>query len=223
MSENVLSGLQAKLTDLEKKAKETFYSHVKANLTQGDFVNSIMTRLIAVLDEIQSEYFSGVETDPTNPARQEYVRAIREEVQKNIATFASSMSMEGSSGSFDILSDEFIGKGKEDDTKGNSPIQWLIFFIEGNLEDNLLWVDEEFIQKYNWKVSGGMGRFGAGFLVQASPEMMTLYGDHKHPQSGKPGMGSEAFIKAVTEDDLNQFVIQPAVTATTNYISNILK
>jgi hypothetical protein len=222
MAGNPLEELGNKLSGLDQKAKEYFYSEVKKNFLRESFLNSIMTRLVAVLDEIQGEYFSGVAADdPTNPAREGWVSAIKGEVRQNILNLVSNIGSDGIK-SFTILSDKFIGKGKEDDKTGSSPIQWLVHFIDGNFEDNLLWVDQKFIDENGWKVEDSLGRFGVGFLVKGTPHMMELYKDNKHPQSGKQGIGADVFLKAVTQNDLNDLVVKPAVEATIKYLNSVI-
>ncbi len=216
----------------EMEFKRLFAQEVKNILKSGVIAEPIINKTINILEQMQAQYWGGssniADEDPTALAREEQIQAVSAEILKNVALAAKSFNPESMSINIVHLSDEFLGvKGYS--KKSQKRIVWLHFFLFGSLDDNLMWVNNETYEALfkKGKSSGGLGRFGAGFLLHITNNNKPVFinkligagllkeGESLdkfiHPQSGKKGHN---YFKGILKTiDFNSIVIRPALEA----------
>lgn len=220
MTTSKLDQLSHTLDIIQALIKKRLLVEIKKNLLSSGFMNSVITRSKQIVNQLQAGYFGGNAKDDKT-AIGIYDSAIEAEIRKNIANFAANLTNAGVQ-SFDILSDEFIGVGKEGDKQGTTPIQWLIYFIDEGFEGKkLLWFNRELADKFDSN-SKNLGRFGNGILIEVDDETALKYSSNLHPQSGKPAIGTKVFTDLIVANDFTVHVLAPAIASVQSYIDELL-
>jgi len=173
--------IQNKIEEIQnekiKLLSDLFYSEALPVTMSSPAVTSLYAGVIfEVFLKWQSEYF-----DPTPAVSSTdrtgfkfYKTEIEAEVTKNIIQSANNY--KGKKGPYKmdllLLSDDFIGTSKRGDKKGNQPIQWATYFIDGMEHRSgvkLLWMNLELMEALKVKSKGNLGRFGTGVLQELTP------------------------------------------------------
>lgn len=217
-------GIDNLLKEVQKDFISKYYTEVKVRLLNRSVHNYFFSKTLQVVADMQSEYFGDgmiAQEDPTAFLHPEYVKALEKEISENFTMAAANISP-NSELNIDLLSDEFLGFGKEGDVTGTTPIQWMVYFLVGALDTDLYWVDADTYEAFTGEApSGQLGRFGVGHLWHIQSEesknrlnaKLKTIGKNleqlKHPQSGKAG--KNWFADILTEAELNSLVIAPAV------------
>lgn len=224
-----------------KKSKEEFSKQVaielQKRLLNPSTAEPYIAATLGVLTLMQAEYWGGElkgEDDPTKLTAARYGGAIRAEILKNFAKGAKTLNPVTGTVDLVLLSNDFLGIGMEGDTKGERPIQWLAYFLSGNIEDNLYWIDKEHYEIFKGDSAPSLGRFGVGELwtISSPEELNKLSGllkkagksyniqALKHPQSGKAG---RPWFESVWQSvDFNQHIQMPAINAALERMKHIL-
>ena len=146
----------------------------------------------------------------------EIEREIKINLKKSALGFKKT-SKSKTAGTLLLLSDRFLGIGAEISPTNRRPIKWAKYFIEGSLEDDLIWINKEVYSKLGNKTTS-LGRFGTGFLIKGSPAFNSFFkkvvGEaverYRDAQSGQGGRG-EDLQKVIDEFPFEALVLQPAV------------
>jgi hypothetical protein len=237
---NELQQLETSLKRYEEEFFKVLDEEIKARLISGEVALPVIEETKKILEEMQADYWSSnnsdvIVEDPTALARSEHLTAVTNEILKNFREAASQFSSRGGSLRLIHLSDEFVGTGNED-KKSDQPIIWLHYFLNGNqLEDNLVWINQETYDKLQRVSSGsytaghessaeGLGRFGVGYMacirnidgfnkLLKTAKISKTFEELKHPQSGKAG---RAWFEGILSRTLNiqETIIQPALDQT---------
>jgi hypothetical protein len=223
-----LKTVQKRIKSFKQEFKKEVVVEIKKRLLNPATAEPYITQIISVLSEMQGEYWGGgglaSQEDPTQITAARYAEAVRGEVLKNFASAAKSVDGQAGTVSLVLLSNDFLGIGSEGDRKGNRPIQWLSYFLSGNLDNDLYWVNQEHYEIFKGRSSGDLGRFGVGHMWHVGPEearklnaQLKAAGKSyslealRHPQSGKAG--KDWFGNVWSAVDFYQQVQTPAVNA----------
>lgn len=225
------NGIDSLLKEVQKDFLSKYYSSLKLKLLSNSVHSYFFSKTLQAVAAMQSEYFGDgmiAQDDPTAFLHGEYVRAIEQEIIQNFTLAASTVSP-NSELDLILLSDEFLGFGKEGDMRGTAPIQWMVYFLVGALETDLYWVDADTYELFTGESpQGQLGRFGIGHLwhiqsddakVRLNAKLSTVgknLEQLKHPQSGKAG--KNWFADILTEAEINNLIIQPAIVESTEFI-----
>lgn len=222
-----LKSIRKKFKSFKTEFQKEVVIEIKKRLLNPSTAEPYIAEAISILSEMQGEYWGGgsaAEEDPTMLTASRYSEAIRTEVLKNFAKAAKTV--DGASGTVNLvlLSNDFLGIGSEGDKKGNRPIQWLSYFLSGNLDNDLYWIDQEHFEIFKGYTAGDLGRFGVGYMWHiTSQEVPSLNAKLKaagksytvdklrHPQSGKAG--KDWFARVWSVVDFYQHIQLPAVNA----------
>lgn len=227
----------SKLIEVYKnKLFKAYYTEISLILRSPELHSIFINRVIDILFKMQGEYWGDSlvsEQDKTNVANERYLNAVKVEVTQNFNAAAASLNQETGEFYLTILSNNFIGIGKEGDKTGTAPIQWLVHFLIGNLENDLYWVNQELYSIFRGgEESGALGRFGNGYLWQMSRKEISLrnnqlksagysftMADFKHPQSGKSG--KNWFEGILTQADIMTLIQTPALVRAKQRVGNL--
>jgi hypothetical protein len=228
------SDIEEQIRQYKKKVEYRYGVGVLRALVSSLVAEALLMEVNSILETMQSEYFSGggsvTQEDLTQFAAVKEMEqdAIKAEIQKNLVQAAASYNLATGDFEFELFSNDFIGRGKEDDKTGSAPIQWLVYFIDGNLEDDLIWVNQDTYKAIfgSKGSSASLGRFGTGILLkvhdkEAMNGKLSRVGESvdslKHPQSGKPGQDwfntYEVMKRAKVMDIIHQSALRYAETA----------
>jgi hypothetical protein len=223
-SKNPFTQIEKFIARIEKEAKKIFQIELTKKLLDGGVHSQYASEVMSILLEMQSDYFSGAvgQEDPTRPFTSENAAAVIAEVSNNFRKAAASISENIDNLSIVLLSDDFLGIGKEGDKKGTAPIQWLAYFISGSLDTDIYWINQETYGLITGETKS-LGRFGVGHLwhiVGDNKESLSKrlgklgisLDSLKHPQSGKAG--KDWFSKVWETLDFYEIVYAPALETT---------
>lgn len=221
---NPFAGIEDFVDKLEGNIKKIFSIELKKRLLDGSIHAQYASEVMSILLEMQATYFSGAvgQEDPTRLFKSENMAAVASEISTNFRNAAASVAEGTTSVSITLLSDDFLGIGKEGDKKGTAPIQWLAYFLSGSLESDLYWINTETFEMITGEVKN-LGRFGVGCMWQIEPDRkegiarkLSSFGisldSLKHPQSGKPG--KDWFDSVWKNLDFYEVIYAPALEAT---------
>lgn len=221
-----LKSIRDKLKSVKDSFNKEVATEIRKRLLNPGTAEPYIGGVLTVLTEMQAEYWGGgglaAEEDPTNLTATRYAEVVRSEVLKNFSGAAKTMDVETGTINLVLLSNEFLGVGTEGDTKGNRPIQWLSYFLSGNLDNNLYWINQEHYEIFKGKASGDLGRFGIGYMWHVGQDEAVVLNAKlrsagksytvealKHPQSGKSG--KDWFANVWELVDFNTHIQMPAV------------
>lgn len=227
------SGINALLKEVQKDFLTKYYSSVKMRLLDKSIQGYFFSKTVQVLAEMQSEYFGDglvAQQDPTAFLQPHYIKAVEKEIAENFAMAASQVSSK-SDLEIVLLTDDFLGFGKEGDIKGTTPIQWLVYFLIGALDTDLYWVDAETYFLFTGESpQGQLGRFGVGHLWHINSEESKKRLDAllrgsgksleqiKHPQSGKAG--KNWFADVITPAEIQSLIIMPSINQSIEFVQS---
>lgn len=163
----------------KKDIERQYYIEVKNVMFNFSTAIPYIQLAMEILEQMQDAYWGPAGStvkreDPTQLAKKGQRQAVQLEIYKNIQATAQTIGA-GLAGGEEIhltlLSDEFIGIGKEGDTSGSESIQWLIYFLQEHSkgEGVLVWVNSGLAASLG-KKSYNLGRFGRGHLWTIDPE-----------------------------------------------------
>lgn len=218
--------LRDSIIELKREFSKVYYQQVAERLRSAEVQNFYVNRVLFVLNELQSEFWGGassiiLEQDKTQLTAELWETHVRAEVSKNFNQIASSIAGgETTELFFFVLSDEFIGLDKDDNS--SEPIAWLKHFFIGHLEGNLIWVNPKIYEAIKHKPAGKLGRFGIGHLwhlaegeeekIDSALEAAGIserVSDLRHPQSNKPAR-SDLIEHLRSDKEFLSQVIMPA-------------
>lgn len=223
-SSQIKQSIESTLERVKKEVLDRYYLNIKIKLLSAEVQGYFIEKTIGVLEDMQADYWgsgAAAEEDPTNVGRGEYKQAVAAEIRRNFAIAASKVSPM-SELDLVLLSDEFIGIGSEGDIKGTSPIQWLVYFLVGALETDLIWVNQETYAIFKGgKSASSLGRFGVGELWQMDARERAIR-DAQLKKAGKPGIdtyihpqsgraGKNWFDGVLTAPEVKLLVVDPAL------------
>ena len=205
----------------ERIFKKAYVEAIKSRLANGAVIKYFEEQVMSVVIDMQGEYFgSSVSDDPTSLVPNQ-VSAVRKEVTEQMSLSAANLTEGVNQFQLTIISDSFLGIS--DAPSKNSPeppIKWMSYFLMGGpLGSGLYWVPAETAEALGIRdSSGGLGRFGKGFLIKATKGHVAklnarLLGAKPiviHPQSGKSG-NPDWFANVLTQVDLDVMVLRPAL------------
>lgn len=235
---SLISTIQARLSEMQPKILS------KAALIARDRMKSnpvvFIAPVLEILREMQGEYYAGSSVGAKDPADFEEGAAVTLEVVRNLnKTLVVIPTKEGLTWQATVVSEEFVGfgdnsiVGKPTDRGKPGTLPWIAFFLAGSIEENLLWMSDDILEKIGWTHVNHMGRFGKGFLMRGTKKriaMLKARGVSKeevlHPISGKAGRDwFNGLHEKISKDPrfFNMY-IQPAIRqATQEAVQEIIR
>jgi hypothetical protein len=209
-------GIRVNITDIKRilKQKQELIWHNIKQVVMNEATTDLVDKIMDGFDRLTSRA-SQLQEDPTNPAnwREEFRDSLHQDIYDTI-------SFEGNRIVFNVGNKEFLGyteDGTLNDKHDNTPLKWLVYYIEG-LAGDWAYISAETYDKIKGagKYKTEWGRFGQGFMISREDFEAEGWGaiisfeSVRHPFSGYAPL--DIFTEALDEWDLRPF-IQKAITA----------
>lgn len=208
-----LSVNKAALKSLIQERQALIWNNIKQVIIT-EAVNSLVDAIMDGFNRL-SQRADQLPEDPTNPSnwREEFRDSLHQDIYDTI-------SFQDNRISFNVGNKDFLGYvegGELNDKNDNSPLKWLVYYIEG-LAGDWAYISAETYEKI--KGSGSYkpewGRFGNGFMISREAFDAENWGDIipfasvRHPFSGYAPV--DIFTEALNEWSLRPF-IEKAIAA----------
>ena len=195
---------------IEKKQKLIQKNIV--TVLKRDAIPLLISRVMVGYDRL-SDVADQSPEDPTNPAnwRAEFLSALEEDLTRTFVVAGDRISIR-------LGDKQFLGYsgGNTIDPNDTEPLHWMVFFIEGLIDDWAFISPEKFTQITGQPYKPGWGRFESGFMVSRGDyeeqgwDKRIPFSEVRHPFSGFAPL--DIFAEALREFKLRPF-IQKAIDA----------
>ena len=207
-----MAGFKIKINIDKAQLKKVVES--KFNLIQHNLVAVLERKAIPRLIAMIMEGYDGLADrasqgpdDPTNPAnwRTEFLFRLEQDLQNTFIVAGNRISVK--LGSKEFLGYDASGGIPPDD---NTPLHWLVFYIEGLLGDWAFVTPEMYKSLSGGKYNPEWGRFGQGFMVSRDNyekqgwSKTIPFEQARHPFSGFSPL--DIFAEALREFKIRPFV-----------------
>jgi len=221
---NIDSGkLEKAISKYIEELTLAYYEYVKIYLVSNSTATAIRRQIMIALDQIQAICGGAQVSDDPTLKFSEHEGAVDQEIRSNLARIAVNIGPKSSSVYFEFLGPDFLGIGKEGDKTGSAPIQWLTYFLDGTLDDDLYWINTSTYKDLKGDSAvKPLGRFGAGHVWHIRSKDLPAFNrrvkkrlgrtasDLRHPQSGKAVNGRAILESAIKMINFEELVGKPA-------------
>lgn len=154
-----------------------------------------------------SDMMSSMPEDPTNPAnwRGEFKSKLHEDLERNLIVTDKGLIIH-------LGDKKFLGyaDGGQTDASDNSPLVWLVYYIEGLVGDWAYISPDVYEQRRGKAPDPSWGRFGEGFMISKAQfeaegwDEFVSFEEVRHPFSGYSPL--DIFTEALNEFQMKTFI-----------------
>lgn len=198
---------KAALKQILKEKQDLIWHNIK-QVVLNEAVNNLVDVIMEGFDRL-SQRADQLPEDPTNPSnwREEFRESLHQDIYDTI-------SFENNTISFYVGNKDFLGYeegGELNDKNDDSPLKWLVYYIEGLAGDWAYISAETYEQiKGSGRYKPEWGRFGRGFMISREQFDAENWGaiipfdTVRHPFSGYAPL--DIFTEALNEWSLHPFI-----------------